>query len=111
VSLALAVFVVAWYAGRMQRQYKDWEKGEWERFLHVGKIAFGGWALHYRKLLHARRLANIVADRVIVPFLVMGRVTYLHHYVREPTCLQMLSKLTWSSYRHYGSQSFYPATY
>lgn len=36
---------------------------EWEHFLYVGKVAFVGWALHY------------------LPFLIMGRVTYIHHYV------------------------------
>jgi dolichyl-phosphate-mannose-protein mannosyltransferase len=51
ISLGLGLLVVGWYAGRMQRQYKDWEKGEWERFLHVGRIAFGGWALHYCELV------------------------------------------------------------
>lgn len=38
--------------------------GEWDHFLYVGKFAFFGWFLHY------------------FPFLIMGRVTYLHHYVR-----------------------------
>lgn len=36
---------------------------EWEHFLYVGKVSFVGWMLHY------------------VPFLIMGRVTYIHHYV------------------------------
>ncbi|KAF8800041.1 hypothetical protein BYT27DRAFT_7263183 [Phlegmacium glaucopus] len=39
----------------------DWP--EWDHFLYVGQIAFYGWALHF------------------VPFLIMGRVTYLHHYL------------------------------
>ncbi|KAF5323906.1 hypothetical protein D9611_008333 [Ephemerocybe angulata] len=36
---------------------------EWDHFLYVGKTAFFEWAFHY------------------VPFLIMGRVTYLHHYL------------------------------
>ncbi|CAO3563545.1 unnamed protein product [Mortierella alpina] len=35
---------------------------EWEHFVFVGKIMVGGWFLHY------------------LPFWIMARVTYLHHY-------------------------------
>ncbi|WRT64632.1 uncharacterized protein IL334_001565 [Kwoniella shivajii] len=63
ISLGIAVFLVAYYAARMQRQYKDWKQDEWDHWLYVGKVAFGGWALHF------------------FPFLIMGRVTYLHHYL------------------------------
>lgn len=35
---------------------------QWDHFLFVGKTLFLGWALHY------------------LPFFIMGRVTYLHHY-------------------------------
>ncbi|KAG9045476.1 Protein O-mannosyltransferase 2 [Tulasnella sp. UAMH 9824] len=63
LSLILSLFVVAVYLLRMQRHYADWKPGEWDHFLYVGKVAFFGWFFHY------------------VPFLIMGRVTYLHHYL------------------------------
>jgi len=66
IALGIGLLTVAYYLARMQRQYKDWSPGEWDQFLYVGKVAFGGWALHF------------------LPFLVMGRVTYLHHYVSLP---------------------------
>lgn len=47
---------------------------EWEHFLYVGKVAFVGWCLHY------------------LPFLIMGRVTYIHHYVRPS---QFMSNATY----------------
>lgn len=48
---------------RGQRKYADFGPGEWEKFIFGFKLAFGGWALHF------------------IPFLIMGRVTYLHHYM------------------------------
>lgn len=39
-----------------------WITAQWENFVHVGKTLFLGWVLHY------------------LPFGIMGRVTYLHHY-------------------------------
>ncbi|KAK4686851.1 hypothetical protein P7C73_g3267, partial [Tremellales sp. Uapishka_1] len=63
ISLVCGLGAVAWYMLRAQRQYKDWSPGEWDQFLYVTKIAFGGWAFQY------------------MPFLIMGRVTYLHHYL------------------------------
>ena len=78
-STVFGVFLAFWYVARMQRQYQDWKAGEWDQFLYVGKVALGGWALHYRAwdLECFRSLAHLEA----VPFLIMGRVTYLHHYV------------------------------
>lgn len=35
---------------------------QWDYFFFVGKTLFLGWFLHY------------------IPFFIMGRVTYLHHY-------------------------------
>jgi len=63
ISLGLALLVCGVYILRMQRKYVDMEPREWDHFLYVGKIAFFGWALHY------------------LPFLIMGRVTYVHHYL------------------------------
>ncbi|KAJ7746290.1 glycosyltransferase family 39 protein [Mycena metata] len=59
--VALGAFLV--YLARMQRQYFVMNDDEWTHFLYVGKIALFGWVLHY------------------VPFLIMGRVTYVHHYL------------------------------
>ncbi|CAG8687255.1 4908_t:CDS:10 [Dentiscutata erythropus] len=39
-----------------------WWSAQWTHFLYVGKISFIGWLLHF------------------LPFFIMGRVTYLHHY-------------------------------
>ncbi|WVR04769.1 hypothetical protein IAU60_001781 [Kwoniella sp. DSM 27419] len=63
LSLVVGLLLLGYYAARMQRQYRDWKEGEFEHWLWVGKVAFGGWALHF------------------FPFLIMGRVTYLHHYL------------------------------
>jgi len=62
-SLAFSLLALGVYLLRQQRKYVDMEPREWEQFLYVGKIAFFGWALHY------------------VPFLIMDRVTYVHHYL------------------------------
>ncbi|TRM61270.1 glycosyltransferase family 39 protein [Schizophyllum amplum] len=63
ISLFVALAALGIYVLRKQRRYVDMEPREWDHFLYVGKIAFFGWALHY------------------LPFLIMGRVTYLHHYL------------------------------
>ncbi|KAF8584112.1 glycosyltransferase family 39 protein [Ramaria rubella] len=62
-SLILSLVVLGVYLLRMQRRYNDFEPGEWDQFLYVGKVAFVGWSFHY------------------LPFLIMGRVTYVHHYL------------------------------
>lgn len=63
ISLGLAVVAFGVYLLRAQRKYQDMDAREWEHMVYVGKIALLGWMFHY------------------VPFLIMGRVTYLHHYV------------------------------
>jgi dolichyl-phosphate-mannose-protein mannosyltransferase len=50
ISLLLGMGLVGWYILRMQRGYRDWKVGEWEDWTHVGKVAFAGWAFHYREL-------------------------------------------------------------
>ncbi|KAF8624120.1 hypothetical protein AX15_006029 [Amanita polypyramis BW_CC] len=63
VSLIVSLLAFGVYVLRMQRKYVDMEPREWDHFLYVGKIALFGWLLHF------------------VPFLIMGRVTYIHHYL------------------------------
>lgn len=63
VSLIVGLLSFGVYLLRRQRKYIDMEPREWDHYLYVGKIAFFGWALHY------------------LPFLIMGRVTYVHHYL------------------------------
>ncbi|KAJ7116308.1 glycosyltransferase family 39 protein [Mycena epipterygia] len=63
VSLIVSLGALGVYLLRMQRKYLDMDANEWDHFLYVGKVAFFGWALHY------------------LPFLIMGRVTYVHHYL------------------------------
>ncbi|KAJ3008619.1 Protein O-mannosyltransferase 2 [Thoreauomyces humboldtii] len=62
-SLAVFALVLGVYAFRHKRKYRDFEApGSWDDFAFAGQIGVVGWALHY------------------LPFWVMGRVTYLHHY-------------------------------
>lgn len=49
IALGVGAVIVFWYIARMQRQYRDWKEGEWEQWLWVAKLAFGGWALHFCK--------------------------------------------------------------
>ncbi|EGN95845.1 glycosyltransferase family 39 protein [Serpula lacrymans var. lacrymans S7.3] len=62
-SLVVSFIVLGVYLFRHQRKYIDMDSREWDHFLYVGKIAFYGWFLHY------------------APFFIMGRVTYVHHYL------------------------------
>lgn len=61
-ALGLLVFLWAVYTLRRHRGMFDWSPAEWEHSLYVGSLAVVGWLLHF------------------VPFMVMARVTYLHHY-------------------------------
>jgi len=62
-SLIIFLLVLGIYILRAHRKYVDMDPEEWQQFLHPGKIALYGWCLHY------------------FPFLAMGRVTYIHHYL------------------------------
>lgn len=63
LSLIVFVMLLGTYLVRWQRRYVDMDATGWAHFLYVGKVAFYGWFLHY------------------APFFIMGRVTYLHHYL------------------------------
>ncbi|QRV74898.1 dolichyl-phosphate-mannose-protein mannosyltransferase [Ceratobasidium sp. AG-Ba] len=63
VSLMLALLATGVYILRAQRKYQDFGPGEWDQFSYVTKLAFFGWVFHF------------------APFLIMGRVTYIHHYL------------------------------
>ncbi|CAI2161704.1 8620_t:CDS:10 [Funneliformis geosporum] len=62
VSLIMFILTLFCYLVRRQRQYNDFSPVQWTYFLYVGRICLIGWLLHY------------------LPFYIMGRVTYLHHY-------------------------------
>ncbi|QRV89589.1 dolichyl-phosphate-mannose-protein mannosyltransferase [Ceratobasidium sp. AG-Ba] len=63
VALMLALLATGVYILRAQRKYQDFGPGEWDQFSYVTKLAFFGWVFHF------------------APFLIMGRVTYIHHYL------------------------------
>ncbi|KAJ1728869.1 Protein O-mannosyltransferase 2, partial [Coemansia biformis] len=51
------------FARRQRRQQGVWSASELQHYWDVSKLLWGGWALHY------------------LPFFLMGRVTYIHHYL------------------------------
>lgn len=63
VAISVLVFFGIFIAGRRQSLDLSVFSDEWAFVLSAGVIPFIGWVLHY------------------LPFILMGRVTYLHHYV------------------------------
>ncbi|TIB13888.1 hypothetical protein E3P92_02117 [Wallemia ichthyophaga] len=63
VAVMLFVLISGYHVVCERRCVRDVTKRELDHFIYVGMVAFGGWVFHY------------------IPFLIMGRVTYLHHYL------------------------------
>jgi dolichyl-phosphate-mannose-protein mannosyltransferase len=61
-SLGVFGLLVLWYLVRWQRGYNDLTQGEIDHIHYSGIYPAIGWVLHY------------------IPFVVMARVTYVHHY-------------------------------
>ncbi|KAM0471184.1 hypothetical protein ACHAPX_009527 [Trichoderma viride] len=62
VSLGLVGLVVVWYIVRWQRGYRELDNKEIDQIHYAGIYPVIGWFLHY------------------LPFVIMARVTYVHHY-------------------------------
>lgn len=61
-GLGVFALLVAWYTIRWQRGYKELSQGDIDHIEYSGFYPVLGWFLHY------------------IPFIVMARVTYVHHY-------------------------------
>jgi len=61
-SLGVVALIVAWYAIRWQRGYNELQVKDMEHIMYSGVYPVIGWFFHY------------------FPFILMGRVTYVHHY-------------------------------
>jgi dolichyl-phosphate-mannose-protein mannosyltransferase len=61
-SLGIFALMVVWYAIRWQRGYDDLKPRDLDQIHYAGVYPVIGWFLHY------------------LPFILMGRVTYVHHY-------------------------------
>lgn len=62
VGLGVVALVVAWYLVRWQRGYRELNNNEIDQIHYAGLYPVAGWFLHY------------------LPFVIMARVTYVHHY-------------------------------
>ncbi|PKI85238.1 dolichyl-phosphate-mannose--protein mannosyltransferase [Malassezia vespertilionis] len=62
-SLIIMCSLLVWYFMRRQRRMYDLSPVVWDNFLFVTGVGLLGWFLHY------------------LPFLIMGRVMYIHHYL------------------------------
>ncbi|KAJ1939087.1 Protein O-mannosyltransferase 2 [Linderina macrospora] len=63
IACLLFPIQVLYWLGCHQRQCLRWRGSEFRDYIDGAMILWGGWALHY------------------LPFFLMGRVTYLHHYL------------------------------
>ncbi|KAJ2060589.1 Protein O-mannosyltransferase 2 [Coemansia sp. S146] len=63
IACIMYPFRLLYWLARQRRQCNDWRSGELLEFWDNSKLLWGGWALHY------------------FPFFLMGRVTYIHHYL------------------------------
>src|SRR5690348_4714616 len=61
-SLGVLALIVAWHVIRWQRGYPDLKPDDIDHIHYSGIYPVIGWFLHY------------------IPFVAMGRVTYVHHY-------------------------------
>lgn len=61
-GLGIFGLLVAWYVLRWQRGYKELSDNEVDQIHYAGFYPVAGWFLHY------------------LPFVIMARVTYVHHY-------------------------------
>lgn len=61
-GLGVFALLVAWYTIRWQRGYKELSQTEIDEIHYAGIYPVIGWFLHY------------------LPFVIMARVTYVHHY-------------------------------
>ncbi|KAJ9273608.1 CAZyme family GT39 [Paecilomyces variotii] len=61
-SLGIFGLLVLWYLIRWQRGYRELSQADIDHIHYSGVYPFLGWVLHY------------------IPFIVMARVTYVHHY-------------------------------
>ncbi|ORZ24145.1 Dolichyl-phosphate-mannose-protein mannosyltransferase-domain-containing protein [Absidia repens] len=61
-SVGIFSLLEFYYTVRGRRQIQDKSQAQWNKRRYVGKNLFFGWFLHY------------------IPFYIMGRVMYLHHY-------------------------------
>lgn len=61
-SLGVVALIVAWYGVRWQRGYNELKIKDMEHIMYSGVYPVIGWFFHY------------------FPFILMGRVTYVHHY-------------------------------
>ncbi|KAJ2467167.1 Protein O-mannosyltransferase 2 [Coemansia sp. RSA 2322] len=63
VCLVFPLQLLYWLVCWQRKCLTSWQTGEFREYIDGALMLWGGWALHY------------------MPFFLMGRVTYLHHYL------------------------------